>query len=78
MHVGLDLLFLVPGASGGRETYARELSTALRAARPDLRLTAFVNRETAAGGPGFWEQAADRTVVLRRVAAQAPVTWALG
>ena len=25
VHLGLDLLFLVPGASGGRETYAREL-----------------------------------------------------
>jgi methylenetetrahydrofolate reductase (NADPH) len=30
VHVGWDLLFLAPGESGGRETYARELLRALR------------------------------------------------
>ncbi len=30
MHLGLDLLFLEPGRSGGRETHARELLRALR------------------------------------------------
>ncbi len=78
MHLGLDLLFLVPGETGGRETHARELLRALRAARPGLRITTFVNRETAATGPGFWSEAADRTVVLRRVWARREPTWAVG
>jgi glycosyltransferase involved in cell wall biosynthesis len=34
----------------GLETYARELTTSLLEQRPDLRLTAFVNREAAADG----------------------------
>ncbi len=46
MHVGLNLMFLVPGETGGMETYARELLPRL-AREPGLRLTAFVNRETA-------------------------------
>jgi glycosyltransferase involved in cell wall biosynthesis len=56
LHVGLNLLYLVPGETGGTETYARELIPALLAERPGLRLTAFVNREAAeAGGP--WGEA---------------------
>ena len=52
VHVGLNLVFLVPGATGGTETYARELIPALVAAAPGVRFTAFVNREAeAAGGP---------------------------
>jgi glycosyltransferase involved in cell wall biosynthesis len=47
MHVGLNLIFLVPGETGGTEVYARELIPELLAARPDIRFTAFVNRETA-------------------------------
>ncbi len=47
LHVGLDLLFLVPGETGGRETYAVELVRALADLAPDVRLTAFVNRELA-------------------------------
>jgi glycosyltransferase involved in cell wall biosynthesis len=54
MHVGLNLVYLVPGEIGGMETYARELIPALVEARPDLRLTAFVNREAAAAGGGPW------------------------
>ena len=50
MHVGLNLIFLVPREMSGLETYARELTTALLERRPDLRLTAFVNREAAADG----------------------------
>ena len=45
LDVGLDLLFLVPGETGGRETYAVELIRALLALDADLTLTAFVNRE---------------------------------
>jgi glycosyltransferase involved in cell wall biosynthesis len=53
-HVGLNLVFLVPGETGGMETYARELTEALRAVAPDVRLTAFVNREAAESGAGPW------------------------
>ena len=52
MHVGLNLVYLVPGETGGMETYARELIPALVHERPEVRLTAFVNREAAeTGGP---------------------------
>jgi len=52
VHIGLNLVYLVPGETGGLETYARELIPALVRERPDLRLTAFVSREAAAGdGP---------------------------
>lgn len=47
-------MFLVPGETGGTETYARELVRALGEERTDLRLTAFVNRETAADPDAFW------------------------
>lgn len=50
MHVGLNLIFLVPREMSGLETYARELTTALLQERPGLRVTAFVNREAAADG----------------------------
>jgi glycosyltransferase involved in cell wall biosynthesis len=48
VHVGLNLIFLVPREMSGLETYARELTTALLEVRPSLRITAFVNREAAA------------------------------
>ena len=54
MHVGLNLVFLVPGETGGMETYARELIPRLVAERADLRLTAFVNREAAAAAGAPW------------------------
>jgi glycosyltransferase involved in cell wall biosynthesis len=44
-RVGLNLLYLVPGETGGMETYAVRLVPELAAARPDLELVAFVNRE---------------------------------
>ncbi|HXE44426.1 MAG TPA: glycosyltransferase family 1 protein [Conexibacter sp.] len=78
MHVGVDLLFLVPGETGGRETYARELLTALRRVRPELRLTAFLNRETAAAGDGFWSEQVDRAVVLPQASGRARGRWAAG
>jgi glycosyltransferase involved in cell wall biosynthesis len=43
-HLGLDLLFLLPG-SAGLEVYLRELLPAILARRPDLKMTAFVNRD---------------------------------
>jgi glycosyltransferase involved in cell wall biosynthesis len=47
-HVGLNLLHLVPGETGGVEVYDRCLIAALRQVRPELRLTLFVFREAAA------------------------------
>ena len=54
MHVGLNLVYLVPGEIGGMETYARELIPALIEERPDLKLTAFINREAHEAGDGPW------------------------
>jgi glycosyltransferase involved in cell wall biosynthesis len=55
LHVGLNLIFLVPGETGGMEVAARELIPALLSqAPPGMRFTAFVNREAAADGGGPW------------------------
>ncbi len=55
VHVGLNLIFLVPGETGGMEVAARELIPALLAqAPPGMRFTAFINREAAAAGDGPW------------------------
>src|SRR3954447_16454759 len=48
MHVGLNLIFLVPGETGGMEIAARAIVPALRDAAPGVRFTAFVNEEAAA------------------------------
>lgn len=48
-HVGLNLLYLVPGETGGSETYARELIPELLAAAPQVHFTAFVNDEGLEG-----------------------------
>ncbi len=44
MRIGLNMLYVVPGA-GGAGTYALELVPAMLSERPDLRVTAFVSRE---------------------------------
>ena len=62
MRVGLNLVFLVPGETGGMEIYARELVARL-AGRPRLELVALVNRETAADGHGPWGQEVPMRVV---------------
>jgi len=46
-HIGLNLIFLVPGETGGMEVAARELLPELVAAAPQVRFTAFINREAA-------------------------------
>ncbi len=76
MRIGLDLLYLVPGESGGRESYARELVPAMLERSPDLELVAFVNRDAGARLGG---ELADgvRTVVLP-VSARSRAQWALG
>jgi glycosyltransferase involved in cell wall biosynthesis len=43
-RIGLNLLYLVPGETGGTETYARMLIPAIHALRPDLELVAFIGR----------------------------------
>jgi len=57
------------------EIYARELLRALASERPDLRLTAFVNREARAAG-GQWEEFA--TVIEVPVRARNRVEWVRG
>jgi glycosyltransferase involved in cell wall biosynthesis len=74
-HIGLNLIFLVPGQTGGMEVAARELIRALQAAASEeLRLTAFVNREAAAEGT-LRELVATRTVPVQ---AHRRVQWVLG
>jgi glycosyltransferase involved in cell wall biosynthesis len=46
-RVGVNLLYLVPGETGGSEVYARNLVPKLAEQRTDLELVAFVNREAA-------------------------------
>ena len=75
MHVGLNLVFLVPGEQGGLEIYARELITALHAERPDVRLTSFINRE-AHSSNGPWDAVGD--VVEVPVKASNRVEWVRG
>jgi glycosyltransferase involved in cell wall biosynthesis len=62
MHVGLNLVYLTPGETGGTEIYARELIPRLVAAAPQHRFTAFVNRR-AAGTPGPWTELMEQVVV---------------
>ncbi len=54
VHVGLNLVFLVPGETGGTEIYARELISELVTAAPDSRFTAFVSREGASETGAPW------------------------
>ncbi len=75
MRLGLNLAFLVPGESGGRETYARELATTLAELRPDLDITSFINRETA-HAQGFWRDVG--RVVRMPVSGRSRLGWAWG
>jgi glycosyltransferase involved in cell wall biosynthesis len=75
MHVGLNLVYLVPGETGGMEVVARELIPEL-AALPGLRITAFVNREAAAQGGGPWGELVRMQVVP--VNARSRVAWVWG
>jgi len=75
MRLGLNLVYLVPGETGGMETYARALIPALQAARPDLEITTFVNRETY-GSEGPWRDVAAQ--VLVPVHSRRRVDWVRG
>ena len=48
IRVGLNLLYLVPGAVGGTETYARHLIRAIARRSPRVRFVAFCGREAHA------------------------------
>jgi glycosyltransferase involved in cell wall biosynthesis len=77
LHVGLNLIFLVPGETGGMEVAARELIPALVSqAPPRTRFTAFVNREAAAAGDGPWGELIPAVTVP--VKARNRVQWVLG
>jgi hypothetical protein len=76
MRVGLDLLFLIPGETGGREVYARELVPAMLERSPDLELVAFVNRD--AGCRLARELATDVRCVTVPISARSRAQWAAG
>jgi glycosyltransferase involved in cell wall biosynthesis len=77
-HIGLNLIFLVPGETGGMEIAARELIGALLAEAPaGMRFTVFVNREGAANGLAApW--GAQLTAVTVPVNARNRMQWVLG
>jgi glycosyltransferase involved in cell wall biosynthesis len=75
VHVGLNLVYLVPGETGGMEVYARELIPELVAAAPEVRFTAFVNRDTV-GTPGPWAGLVPAVTVP--VSARRRVEWVRG
>jgi glycosyltransferase involved in cell wall biosynthesis len=76
-HIGLNLIFLVPGETGGMEIAARELIPALVAAAPEgMHFTAFVNREASAAGVGDLRE--QLPVVTVPVRARRRVQWVLG
>jgi glycosyltransferase involved in cell wall biosynthesis len=76
MHVGLNLIFLVPGETGGMEVAARELIPALLEAAPQVRFTAFVNREAAAAKDSPWGELLPMVTVP--VNARNRVQWVAG
>jgi glycosyltransferase involved in cell wall biosynthesis len=76
VRVGLNLVYLVPGETGGMETYARELIPALRRTTPGIELVAFVNREAVSGPPGPWDEHCE--VVHVPVNARRRAEWVKG
>jgi glycosyltransferase involved in cell wall biosynthesis len=76
MRVGLDLLYLVPGETGGRETYARELVPAILQHSPELELVAFVARDA---GTDLARALGERVhPVVVPVSARSRAQWAIG
>ncbi|HEY7952196.1 MAG TPA: glycosyltransferase family 1 protein [Solirubrobacteraceae bacterium] len=76
MHVGLNLIYLVPGETGGMEVVARELLPELLKAAPGVKFTAFINREAAAAGDGPWGEVLPAVTVP--VNASSRAQWVLG
>ncbi|HTA35197.1 MAG TPA: glycosyltransferase, partial [Solirubrobacteraceae bacterium] len=77
MRVALDLLYLIPGETGGREAYARELIPAMLEREPGLELVALVNRD--AGAELARELGGERVrAVVVPVSARGRAQWAVG
>jgi glycosyltransferase involved in cell wall biosynthesis len=76
MRVGLNLIYLVPGETGGMEVVARELLPELKRAAPRLSFTAFINREAAAAGDGPWGEIMPAVTVPIRATSRPQ--WVLG
>jgi glycosyltransferase involved in cell wall biosynthesis len=74
-RIGLNLVFLTPGATGGMETYARQLIPRLATAAPGVEFVAFVNR-AAASDRGPWRDL-DACVEVP-VNAQDRIQWVRG
>lgn len=72
----MNLIYLVPGETGGMEVYARELIPELLAAAPQARFTAFVNREAAESGGGPWGELIEAITVPVR--ARRRTEWVRG
>jgi glycosyltransferase involved in cell wall biosynthesis len=76
MRVGLDLLYLIPGETGGRETYVSELVPELLAQATELELVAFVNRDV---GPEAARALGERVrIVVVPISARKRAQWAIG
>jgi glycosyltransferase involved in cell wall biosynthesis len=76
-HVGLNLIFLVPGETGGMEVYARALLAQLVAHAPaHTRFTAFVSREAGGGRGAPWGELVPAVTVPVRARSRAQ--WVLG
>ncbi|MEA2425456.1 MAG: hypothetical protein QOH13_1866 [Thermoleophilaceae bacterium] len=76
MRLGLNLIFLVPGHTGGMETYARELIRGLHDVAPQIEMTAFVSREGAAAAGEPWLELC--TPVTVPVESASRVGWVRG
>lgn len=77
VHIGLNLIFLVPGETGGMEVAARELIPALvEMAKAGFRFTGFVNKEAAAAKDSQWRDLMPTVTVPVR--ARSRPQWVLG
>jgi len=74
MRIGFDLLFLIPGETGGRETYSRELIPALLNADASLQPVAF----TSSDGGSEWARQHGLSTVTLPVSIRRPDRWAIG
>jgi glycosyltransferase involved in cell wall biosynthesis len=74
VRVGLNLVYLVPGETGGRETYARELTP--RLAELGVEPVAFVNREAFADPASPWRDLGP--MVRVPVSGRSRAQWAAG
>ncbi len=76
MRVGLNLVYLVPGSTGGMETYARRLIPALRKASPETEFVAFLNNE--AFGDGFAQEVGLQRAIRVPVSGRRRTEWVWG